>query len=154
MPITGTTRKLMAKKLKVLLENQSKSKEQDRRSLGKYSSEEESDVEVKAAARKARRTTMGAPSQPVRMSIRRDVNKKADVEDDEEVEAEEVVGDGKRRDDVGKKLKEVTSVTTTTRTTRLVKMAQDEYDTGSESESEIKRGFRSYGMLFCKKDCK
>lgn len=63
MPITGTTRKVMVKKLKMLMENKSKiNSEGGRRSLGRYSSEEESDTEVKATKKKDnRRATMAAP---------------------------------------------------------------------------------------------
>uniref|UniRef100_A0A1Y1LHR1 LEM domain-containing protein n=1 Tax=Photinus pyralis TaxID=7054 RepID=A0A1Y1LHR1_PHOPY len=58
MPITGTTRKLMRKKLRILIE----SKNDGRRSLGRYSSEEESDGDVSSTKRSTRRATMGAPS--------------------------------------------------------------------------------------------
>lgn len=81
MPITGTTRKLMVKKLKLLLENKSKINNDNRRfvvnilltlcvwlfwiyyrSLGRYSSEEESDTDVKSTKKdKNRRATMAAP---------------------------------------------------------------------------------------------
>nr|CAI5841633.1 unnamed protein product [Callosobruchus analis] len=63
MPITGTTRKVMAKKLKMLLENKNKIGDgSTRRSMGKYSSEEDSDVEVVSAKKKEnRRATMATP---------------------------------------------------------------------------------------------
>jgi hypothetical protein len=62
MPITGTTRKTMTKKLKMLLENKSKISKENRRSLGRYSSEDESDSDAKSAKRdKYKRATMAAP---------------------------------------------------------------------------------------------
>lgn len=61
LPITGTTRKVMVKKLKLLMENKNSKKIDSRRSLGKYSSEDDSDSEVKAVRNK-RRVTMAAPT--------------------------------------------------------------------------------------------
>lgn len=82
MPITGTTRKVMVKKLKLLLDNKKKSAGQDRRSLAKYSSEEESDQEVKVNKKNvARRATMAAP--PPRVSTRRSVVPKTNDSDNE-----------------------------------------------------------------------
>lgn len=80
MPITGTTRKIMVKKLKMLMENKSKINAENRRSLAKYSSGEDSDVEPPKSATKAatkRRQTMAAPSanqQPVVSSTKKSVS--------------------------------------------------------------------------------
>ncbi|KAK5638473.1 hypothetical protein RI129_012768 [Pyrocoelia pectoralis] len=105
MPITGTTRKLMQKKLKILLDN----KNDGRRSLGRYSSEEESDTDVSSTRKSNRRVTMGAPSPRYA--------KQNDSPQPQEVH-------------------KTTRTTTTTR--KVVKtQSQDEFDTGSDSEPEI-----------------
>lgn len=104
MPITGTTRKLMQKKLKILMEN----KNDGRRSLGRYSSEEESDNDVSSTKRSTRRATMGAPS------VR-----------------------GVKPKDPTPEVRETTKHTTTTTTKRVQKTLQDEFDTGSDSEPEV-----------------
>lgn len=62
MPITGTTRKVMMKKLKLLMETKGKTGATSRRSLGRYSSEDDSDSDSKVNTRKNRRITMAAPS--------------------------------------------------------------------------------------------
>lgn len=91
MPITGTTRKVMVKKLKLLLENKGKSAARDRRSLAKYSSEEESDqepVKVKKTAVTRRATMAAAPMQPpatTRVSTRRTQAKLNDSDNESEV---------------------------------------------------------------------
>lgn len=88
MPITGTTRKLMVKKLKLLIENQKKSATQDRRSLAKYSSEEESDQEVVGKSVKkntARRATMAAPPAKIVAPKKNVAAKTNDSDNDSEV---------------------------------------------------------------------
>lgn len=107
MPITGTTRKTMAKKLKMLLENKNKISKDSRRSLGRYSSEEESDSETKSTKDKFRRQTMAAPLQPPKRKPK--------------VEPEPV-------------RKEIKTQTTTTRTMKILQNSKDEFDTGSESD--------------------
>lgn len=126
MPITGTTRKVMAKKLKMLLENKNKIGSDGRRSLGRYSSEEDSDSEVKIAKKKDnRRATMAAPiMQPPSVTTRR----KSTRLNDTEVEASH---SPPRRE-----VKTTTS-STSTRTHKILQSAQDEFDTGSDSESDI-----------------
>lgn len=89
MPVTGTTRKVMVKKLKLLMENRKKLGSQDRKSLGRYSSEEESDTDVKATGRgKSRRATMAAPAMqpptPVK-ATRRSAARKNDSDNESEV---------------------------------------------------------------------
>ncbi|KAJ8921167.1 hypothetical protein NQ315_013639 [Exocentrus adspersus] len=128
MPITGTTRKVMTKKLKLLLENKNKiGSDGGRRSLGRYSSEEESDTEVKVTKKRDnRRATMAAPvMQPPANTTR---NRKSARFIETEVEPSH---SPPRRDT------KTTSSSTTTRTHKIIKSAQDEFDTGSDSESDI-----------------
>ncbi|XP_050305727.1 LEM protein 2-like isoform X2 [Anthonomus grandis grandis] len=119
MPITGTTRKVMTKKLKLLLENKNKVGSSDgRRSLGRYSSEEESDTEIKSKLQKNRRVTMAAPaSSSTAKTTRKTVVMEPDV--------------------VSSSPKKVIKSTTTTRSSKIVKSVRDDFDTGSDSESDI-----------------
>ncbi|XP_022903673.2 inner nuclear membrane protein Man1-like isoform X1 [Onthophagus taurus] len=115
MPITGTTRKVMVKKLKILLENKAKTTSNDnRRSLGKYSSEEESDSDSVRPTSKPRRITMGAPASkvPVRRTLRSDPDE----------------------NEVNKVMEEKKVVS---KTTNIVKMIENDFDTGSDTESEV-----------------
>jgi len=129
MPITGTTRKVMAKKLKLLLENKNKVGSSDgRRSLGRYSSEEESDTDVKTTKKdKNRRITMAAPVS----STSTRSTKKISVEP-------EIVSSSPRKQEVR------STTTTTTRSSRVVKNSQDDFDTGSDSESDIVASSHKY----------
>ncbi|XP_064214672.1 inner nuclear membrane protein Man1 isoform X2 [Tribolium castaneum] len=122
MPITGTTRKTMAKKLKMLLENKNKIGKDNRRSLGRYSSEDESDSDAKSSKKdKFRRQTMAAPLPPP--SRRKTTVESSPVEPPVR--------------------KEVKTTTTTTRTMKILQSAQDEFDTGSESD-EVAEKYRSF----------
>ncbi|XP_044763400.1 LEM protein 2 [Coccinella septempunctata] len=122
LPITGTTRKVMVKKLKLLMENKNSKNVDNRRSLGKYSSEDDSDNEVKAV-RNRRRVTMAAP--PMQPPANPPTLKKTTRIVETTIE-----------EDIPKApLANVTS----TRTSRIIKNVQNEYDTGSDSESEIIR---------------
>ncbi|KAL3271241.1 hypothetical protein HHI36_021734 [Cryptolaemus montrouzieri] len=127
LPITGTTRKVMVKKLKLLMENKSSTKADGRRSLGRYSSEDDSDNEVKAAKNK-RRVTMAAPPMqppPVKPTLKKTTR---------------IVETTIEEDIPKKETRSNTSVSSSfSRSSRLVRKAQDEFDTGSESESEIIR---------------
>ncbi|XP_044261272.1 inner nuclear membrane protein Man1-like isoform X2 [Tribolium madens] len=122
MPITGTTRKTMAKKLKMLLENKTKIGKDTRRSLGRYSSEDESDSDAKSSKKdKLRRQTMAAPLHPPS-------RRKTTIEaSDEEAPVR----------------KEIKTSTTTTRTMKILHNAQDEFDTGSDSD-EVAEKFQSF----------
>ncbi|XP_066255672.1 uncharacterized protein [Euwallacea similis] len=124
MPITGTTRKIMAKKLKLLLENRDKtgSRNDNRRSLGKYSSEDESDTDVKAVKnQKNRRVTMGPVSSTSRTSMK-------STEEQEEVSSSP-----------HKPIRAQTSSTNTSTitTSKVIRPTQDYFDTGSDSESDV-----------------
>jgi len=113
MPITGTTRKVMTKKLKLLLDNKSKINKDNRRSLGRYSSEDESDNEVKVN-RKYKRQTMAAPL----MQPPKPAKKLTKLDTPPESPSK----------------REIKTTTTTTRTTKILKAAKDDFDTGSESD--------------------
>ncbi|XP_056630217.1 uncharacterized protein LOC130440859 isoform X2 [Diorhabda sublineata] len=126
MPITGTTRKVMAKKLKMLLENKNKiGNEGGRRSLGRYSSEDESDNDVKVTKKKEnRRVTMAAPlMQPPAPSMK--VKKNSRFNEQPELE----VPDSPIRKEI--------RTTTTNRSHKIVRSTQDEFDTGSDSEPDL-----------------
>lgn len=134
MPITGTTRKVMVKKLKLLMENRKKVASQDRKSLGRYSSEEDSETETKSSRRdRNRRATMAAPPVPTstKVTLRKSAGRRSDSDNELEATATEVK-----------------TVITSARSSRIVKTAQDEFDTGSESESEINKS--SYNVSFPK----
>lgn len=84
MPITASTRKLLVKKLKLVLDNKTKPRTNDnkvdsRRSLAQYSSGEDSDLEhVKNAKEKRgrRMTTGGAMLPPAVSKTRRPPSKR------------------------------------------------------------------------------
>lgn len=124
MPITGTTRKTMMKKLKMLMENKNNigKSSTGRRSLGRYSSEDDSDSDTKTAAAsikkdKYKRQTMGAPMmQPPLL-------KKRTIKADSPLEAPPPPVK-----------REVKTSTTTTRTMKILEAAKDDFDTGSESD--------------------
>lgn len=96
------------------------------RSLGRYSSEEDSDSEIKITKKKEnRRATMAAPvMQPPSVTTRRKSTRLNDTE------IEPSLSPSRRE------IKTTTS-STTTRTQKILKSAQDEFDTGSDSESDI-----------------
>ncbi|CAG9770188.1 unnamed protein product [Ceutorhynchus assimilis] len=124
MPITATTRQVMKKKLSLLIENKNRVGSTDgRRSLGRYSSEEETDDEVKAIKiQKNRRVTMAAPTSSTTIKP---------------------VGKFISNPEVGtsspniESRRSVTTNKSSTRTSRILKNARDAFDTGSESESDV-----------------
>lgn len=120
LPITNTTRKIMVKKLKLLMENKNKKNVDARRSLGKYSSEDDSDTEVKAARNK-RRVTMAAPPPPSKAPTLKKTTRIVETTIEEDIPKSSPV--------------DVSS----SRSARILKNIQNEYDTGSDSESEILR---------------
>ncbi|KAK9892498.1 hypothetical protein WA026_020488 [Henosepilachna vigintioctopunctata] len=148
LPITSTTRKVMVKKLKLLMENKSSANPDSRRSLGKYSSEDDSDNEVKVAKTK-RRATMAAPPivPPQPKPTLKKTTRIVETTIEEDVPKKEI------------RANTSTSSTTFSRASRIVQKRQDEFDTGSESETEIiqrsqnvspeienKLGGRQYGL--------
>ncbi|XP_026496163.1 inner nuclear membrane protein Man1-like [Vanessa tameamea] len=139
MPITASTRKLLVKKLKMVLDNKSKprnsvdSKVESRRSLARYSSGEESDLDStnNAKERRGRRaTTGGAMLPPVTNKSRRIPLKKdspAKRDSDKGSESEEEKAPVRTHE-------EVETVTTRRVTRTYAANDQDDYETGSDSD--------------------
>ncbi|KAF9411720.1 hypothetical protein HW555_009549 [Spodoptera exigua] len=138
MPITASTRKLLVKKLKLVLDNKTKprasvdNKADTRRSLARYSSGEESDLDTTANAKEKRgrrATTGGAMLPPAANKARRPPPKKGSP--------------AKRDSDKGSESDEEKPVrtheeveTVTTRTIKRTYAANDadDYETGSDSD--------------------
>uniref|UniRef100_A0A1E1WLP0 LEM domain-containing protein n=1 Tax=Pectinophora gossypiella TaxID=13191 RepID=A0A1E1WLP0_PECGO len=139
MPITASTRKLLVKKLKLVLDNKSKprnsvdSKAENRRSLARYSSGEESDLDTNNAKEKRNRraTTGGAMLPPASSKTRRTPLKKdspAKRDSDKGSESEEETKSPVRTHE------EVETVTTRRVTRTYAANDQDDYETGSDSD--------------------
>lgn len=148
MPITASTRNLMAKKLKLVMESKGEGKNADsRRSLAKYSSGEDSDMDVSKASKeksKSRRTTVGGAMlppvtsklPPVTNKLRKTTPKKSDSpakldDKDSESDTEPI------------KTQEETKTITTRRVTRTYKthptvVEHEDYETGSDSDVDVK----------------
>lgn len=137
MPITASTRKLLVKKLKMVLDNKSKprnstdSKAENRRSLARYSSGEESDLDSSSVKEKRghRATTGGAMLPPASNKTRRPQPKKdspAKIEADRGSESEDESKSPVRTH-------EEVETTTTRRVTRTY-AKDDDYETGSDSD--------------------
>lgn len=112
------------------------------RSLAKYSSEEESDGEVKVKRDKNRRATVAASfMQPPAASKSRKTTKTVPKEEPVNTSSAATVSSETR--------------TTTRRTTRIVKPVDEgDFETGSDSETEIGKfaendGAGDAGLLFC-----
>ncbi|KAJ8733094.1 hypothetical protein PYW08_001392 [Mythimna loreyi] len=140
MPITASTRKLLVKKLKLVLDNKSKprtsvdNKADTRRTLARYSSGEESDLDTTTNAKEKRgrrATTGGAMLPPAANKTRRPPVKKgspAKRDSDKGSESdEEKPGPVRTREEVE---------TVTTRTIKRTYAANDpdDYETGSDSD--------------------
>lgn len=138
MPITASTRKLLVKKLKMVLDNKTKprnsvdAKVESRRSLARYSSGEESDLESNSAKeRRGRRvTTGGAMLPPVtnkarRTPVKKDSPLKRDADKGSESEDEK---------SPVRTHEEVETVTTRRITHTYATNDQDDYETGSDSD--------------------
>lgn len=125
MPVTGTTRKIMKKKLKLLMENKKPVNADGRRSLalGQYSSEEDSDNEIKAVKNK-RRVTMAAPIKEAPKPLVKKTTRIVETTIEEDVPVKKTTR---------------TNVSFGTRSSKMVEKAnqEDEYDIGSESDSEV-----------------
>lgn len=141
MPITASTRKLLVKKLKLVLDNKSKprssadNKVDNRRSLARYSSGEESDLDstTNAKEKRGRRATTGGAMLPPaanktrRIPIKKDSPAKRDSDKGSESEEE--------KDRSGLSTREEVETVTTRRVTRTyASNDQDDYETGSDSD--------------------
>ncbi|XP_023940655.2 inner nuclear membrane protein Man1 [Bicyclus anynana] len=136
MPITASTRKLLVKKLKMVLDNKTKprnsvdSKAESRRSLARYSSGEESDIDTNSAKEKrGRRATTGtAMLPPVTKSRRTPVKKGSPLKRDSDKgsESDEEKSPVRTHEEV--------ETVTTRRVTRTYANDQDDYETGSDSD--------------------
>lgn len=136
MPITASTRKLLVKKLKLVLDkgkpkSSADSKVENRRSLARYSSGEESDLDNSNAKDKRgrRQTTGGAMLPPAMNRARRTPSKKDSPAklDDKGSESEEEKSPVRTRE-------EVETVTTRRVTRTYAGNEQDDYETGSDSD--------------------
>lgn len=137
MPITASTRKLLVKKLKMVLDNKTKprnstdSKAENRRSLARYSSGEESDLDSSSAKEKrGRRTTTGGAMLPPASNKTRRVPPKKDSP--AKIEADK----GSESEDESKspvRTHEEVETVTTRRVTRMY-ANDDDYETGSDSD--------------------
>ncbi|XP_028041854.1 inner nuclear membrane protein Man1-like [Bombyx mandarina] len=140
MPITASTRKLLVKKLKMVLDNKgrplaSDNKAENRRSLARYSSGEESDLDNvnKIKDKRGRRATTGGSMLPPSVSktrrtpskksspARRDSDKGSESEDEKSVIRHE----------------EVETITKRQVTRTFVGNDQDDYETGSDSDVDV-----------------
>ncbi|KAJ0178612.1 hypothetical protein K1T71_005387 [Dendrolimus kikuchii] len=139
MPVTASTRKLLVKKLKLVLDGKSKprmsvdNKIENRRSLARYSSGEESDLDASNAKDKRlgrRATTGGAMLPPSVSKTRRTPSKK-------ESPAKRGSDKGSESDEEKSPIKsheEVETVTTRRVTRTYAVNDQDGYETGSDSD--------------------
>lgn len=139
MPITASTRKVLVKKLKLVLDNKSKprnsvdNKVENRRSLARYSSGEESDLDTSNVKEKRgrRATTGGAMLPPASSKTRRQPPKKespAKRDSDKGSESDEETKSPVRTHE------EVETVTTRRVTRTYAGNDQDDYETGSDSD--------------------
>lgn len=137
LPITASTRNLLVKKLKLVLDNKSKqrntldSKVENRRSLARYSSGEESDLDNSTVKEKRgrRQTTGGAMLPPAASKARRTPSKKGSPAklDDKGSETEEEKPPVRTHE-------EVETVTTRRVTRTYAGNDQEDYETGSDSD--------------------
>lgn len=138
MPITASTRNLLVKKLKLVLDNKSKprnsvdNKAESRKTLSRYSSGEESDLDTNNAKEKKgrRATTGGAMLPPVTARTRRGTPKK------ESSKVEEEKGSDSDEEKSPVQTHEEVETLTTRRVTRTYAVPKDteDYDTGSDSD--------------------
>lgn len=147
MPITASTRKLLVKKLKLVLDNKGKprtsvdSKAESRRTLARYSSGEESDLDTTATAngrekRGRRATASGAMLPPPASKARRPTPKK-----DSPVKRDYDQGSESEEEKSPMRTHEEVETVTTRRVTRTFAAPKDgdDYETGSDSDVDTDR---------------
>ncbi|XP_072939921.1 inner nuclear membrane protein Man1-like [Epargyreus clarus] len=136
MPITASTRKLLVKKLKLVLDNKSKprnsveSKIENTRSLARYSSGEDSDFDSTSNVkeRRGRRATTGGAMLPPVTKTRRTPSKKDSPvkRDDKGSESDEEKCPVRTHEEV--------ETITKRRVTRTYANEHEDYETGSDSD--------------------
>ncbi|CAK1599141.1 unnamed protein product [Parnassius mnemosyne] len=137
MPITASTRKLLVKKLKLVLDNKSKPrnsvdpKVESRRSLARYSSGEESDLDAaNLKEKRGRRATTGGSMLPPTSSKTR----RLPVKKDSPVKPDSDKGSESEEEKSPVCVREKVETVTTRHITRTYANEQDEYETGSDSD--------------------
>ncbi|CAK1546315.1 unnamed protein product [Leptosia nina] len=139
MPITASTRKLLVKKLKMVLDNKTSrnsvdSKVKNRRSLARYSSDEEADTDTTSVQEKRgrRATTGGAMLPPATSKTRRTpVKKTSPKRDSDGSESEEEKSPVRTHEEV--------ETVTTRRVTRTYANDVDDFETGSDSDVDAEK---------------
>ncbi|XP_050679674.1 inner nuclear membrane protein Man1-like [Leptidea sinapis] len=137
MPITASTRKLLVKKLKMVLDNKSKprnsvdSKVENRRSLARYSSGEESDLDSSSVKdKRGRRVTTGSAMLPPK-------SRRTPVKKDSPIKLDSDKGSESEEEKSPVRTHEEVETVTTRRVTRTYTNDQDDYETGSDSDVDI-----------------
>lgn len=142
MPITASTRKLLAKKLKLVLDNKSKprnsvdNKAENRRTLARYSSGEESDLDTsKVREKRGRRATTGGAMLPPAAAAAAKT-RRAPPKKDSPVKRDSDKGSESEEDPKPpvRTHEEVETVTTRRVTRTYAPNDQDDYETGSDSD--------------------
>ncbi|XP_018329156.1 LEM protein 2 [Agrilus planipennis] len=128
MPITGTTRKVMVKKLKLLLENKDKINSEGRRSLARYSSDDDSESETKKNRRDRNRRITAPPTILTSSANRSNLRRSIRLNDSDVVESPRPES---KPDAKLSKINTISSRKTTVTTSR------DDFDTGSDTEPEV-----------------
>ncbi|KOB78275.1 putative nuclear membrane protein XMAN1 [Operophtera brumata] len=149
MPVTASTRSLLVKKLKGILEKGTSrnsvgvdSKLEHRHSLQRYSSGEESDLDTKAKEKRGRRQTRGgAMLPPVESKTRRTTKKRSPSPvkmdtDKRDSESDEEKAPIRTREEV--------ETVTTRRITRTFKGNEDDCETGSDSDVDMEKKSTSF----------
>lgn len=137
MPITASTRKLLVKKLKLVLDNKTKprnsvdSKVESRRSLARYSSGEESDLDAtNAKEKRGRRATTGGSMLPPTSNKTRRIP----VKKDSPVKRDSDKGSESEEEKSPVRIREKVETVTTRQIKRTYTNDDDVYETGSDSD--------------------
>lgn len=141
MPITASTRNLLVKKLKLVMDNKAKprnsvnSKVENRRSLAKYSSGEDSDLDTNNLKEKRgrRATTGGTMLPPATSRARRATPKK-----ESPLKHDHDKGSESEEDKSPVRTQEEVETVTTRRVTRTYAL-NDDYETGSDSDVDVEK---------------
>lgn len=137
MPITSSTRAIMAKKLKILLAANQPAN--SRRSLAKYSSGEESDLEPTGGSKRGRRSMPppsrpSQPSQPPSVNVNARSKRTPTKTTPSKTTVHQVILDSDEDSEPANSVSKRTVRTYKTTTTTVSKDSRDDYETGSDSE--------------------